>query len=112
MITDIGSGNVIYYIPVTLVEGEETAPFSFRVTPQDSEDTLAAQASADAEIMARTLPGGVFAPLASNPIDLAPYAGAYVDIEIKVAAAPTLPGVTRFALFLGTVGSKQAGWNN
>lgn len=96
MITDPSTGNQVRHIPVSLMEGQESTPVTLRIAPEIENAKLQAGSSAAAKIMGRIAPGS-FQELAVSPLDL-PAMGLTADVELKVIAADSLPGVTRVIL--------------
>lgn len=110
MITDI-DGNEISYIPISLAEGETSPPVILRITPELETDILRGTSLPEA-LMLGSFEGGAYLDLEENPVTLAPYFGSYIDLLLKIQAGASVPGVSRFYLFLGVKRSSPAGWEN
>lgn len=109
MIADPLNGNRVNFIPVNLLEGDETAVITLRITPEIADALLRGTLDAAASIKAR-IGLAAFQDLATTPLDLSGYFGGSVDIDFKVAASDPLPGVTRVLLIAGISRPRSAAW--
>ncbi len=102
-------GIEIEYIPVTIGEGEESAPYTLRVTPENAGEELKAEA-VDGLALWGKIGAGAYQELAVTPLDLSGFYPGFADVLVKVIAANSIPGVTRKYIFLGTETGGAALW--
>lgn len=106
-----GDGSTIGYISLSLVSGGESAPFSISI----DEITGGELKSGKAETAALwgKIGVGAYQELFTNPIDLTPYIGDVLSVDIKAKADAGAVGLNRV---FNSLNVKQAGtaagWND
>lgn len=109
MFADPNNGNVVSFIPVSLLEGAASEPLTIEVTPELEESILRGRTDAAASIWARIAPSA-FQDIAVTGLDLSSHFGSSVDVDFKIIAAMPLPGVTRVLLSAGIARRAAAAW--
>jgi hypothetical protein len=104
-------GNVIGYIPLFVVAGGETNPFTIRIVLDLNGGELKSGQAEIAALWGR-IGAGAYQELFTNPLDLNAYANGSVDVQIKAKADADAVGLNRVfnSLNVGNGGS-AAGWN-
>jgi hypothetical protein len=109
MITDPVTGNVVSFVPLYLMEGEESGEITLRVAPEIEDGELGGTVSPSATILAKIAPGA-FQDIGAIPLDMSAYFGSFADVVFKIVAADPLPGVTRVLLSAGIPTQSAAAW--
>lgn len=106
------SGAEIGYLPVSLISGEESPIITLTVTPGSPGELLRSGYSDYAKIMGRVQGGGPFVDLFDNPLDLSPYYGGSVFVEVKITAAVGVLGLVRVGQSVAVIFGSPADWHH